>query len=159
MELNPPTPLSAISWDLVVRLVAAALVGLLLGIDREVRGRPAGLRTHAIVCTLGSLVTVSSIAMFQQLGGQQTRVDPIRTIEGTLGAIGIVAAAVVVMGQGGIRNLTSAVHLVLVAAIGIALGAGLYPVALIGTLLAFALLTLARFIERKPGGASPDAES
>ena len=158
MELNVPVLPFAISLDLVMRLLGATLAGLVLGLDREVRGYGAGLRTHAIVCLAAALAAVTAIALFYALGGTQTRSDPLRVIEGTAAAIGVIAAALIFIGERSVRNLTSATYLWLVATIGIAFGAGLYPVALIGTVLGLLLLTVARMFEDKPFGAHDDGQ-
>jgi putative Mg2+ transporter-C (MgtC) family protein len=126
MELNPPITFDALGWDPWLRLGGAAIAGLLLGLDREVRGHGAGLRTHAILCFSAALVTVCALALYYQLGGEDSRI---------------------VFSKGEVKNLTTAAHIWLAAAIGIAFGAGLYPIAVIGTLGSVLLLTLFGWIE------------
>lgn len=149
MELNPPVSFAAIGWDPALRLGAAALAGLVLGIDREVRGHGAGLRTHAIICFAAALVTVSAITLYYQLGGTDSQADPLRVIEGMAAMVGVIAGALIVFSRGEVKNLTTAAHLWLAAAIGIAFGAGLYPLAMIGTGVAVVLLSLFGLIERR----------
>lgn len=149
MELNPPTGFGAVHWDLVMRLLGAAVAGLLVGIDREAKGHGPGMRTHAILCFAASLVTVSALALYYQLGGMEAQADPLRVIEGTAAMAGVIAGALIVFSKGEVRNLTTAAHIWLAAVIGIAFGAGLYPIAVIGTAVSVVLLTLFYRIERR----------
>lgn len=81
MELNAPTLVHSIDLDLLVRLGGAAVLGLLLGLDREMRGHAAGLRTHGLICFAAAAMTVSIIALYGQLQG--ARMDPLRLYEAT----------------------------------------------------------------------------
>ncbi|MCP3732071.1 MgtC/SapB family protein [Sphingomonas sp. MG17] len=149
MELNPPTGFGALHWDVVLRLLGAAVAGLLIGIDREAKGHGPGMRTHAILCFAASLVTVSALALYYQLGGTQSQADPLRVIEGTAAMAGVIAGALIVFSRGEIKNLTTAAHIWLAAVIGIAFGAGLYPIAVIGTVVSVVLLTVFQRIEKE----------
>ncbi|MDR6852729.1 putative Mg2+ transporter-C (MgtC) family protein [Sphingomonas sp. BE123] len=149
MELNPPVTFAALGWDPWLRLGGAAIAGLLLGLDREVRGHGAGLRTHAILCFSAALITVSALALYYQLGGTESQADPLRVIEGTAAMAGVIGGALIVFAKGEIKNLTTAAHIWLAASIGIAFGAGLYPIAIIGTLGSVLLLTLFGWIEQR----------
>ncbi len=149
MELNPPLSFAALGWDPWLRLIGAAVAGLLLGIDREKRGHGAGMRTHAIMCFAASLVTVSALALYYQLGGVDSQADPLRVIEGTAAMAGVIGGALIVFSRGQVKNLTTAAHIWLAASVGIAFGAGLYPFAVIGTVVSVVLLTVFHWIERK----------
>ena len=92
MELNDALWWETIDTEVLLRLGIATLVGLLLGLDRELKGYDAGLRTHGLVALSSSLMTVVSIALFHQLGGAESSIDPLRVIEGMAAAIGIIAA-------------------------------------------------------------------
>src|SRR3546814_287125 len=117
MELNPPVLVHWIDLDLLLRLGAAALLGLLLGLDREFRGRAAGLRTHGLICFSAAAMTVSMISLYNQLGGE--RLDALRIFEATGAFIGIIGAGLIVFSKGRVKNLTTAAHLWLTAMIGI----------------------------------------
>lgn len=149
MELNPPLSFAAIGWDAWLRLGGAMLAGLLLGIDREVRDHPAGMRTHAIMCFAAALITLSSLALYYQLGGVDSQADPLRVIEGTAAMAGVIGGALIVFSKGQVKNLTTAAHIWLAASIGIAFGAGLYPLAIMGTVVAVILLSVFHWVERK----------
>lgn len=149
MELNDALWLETIDTQVLLRLGVATLVGLVLGLDRELKGYDAGLRTHGMVALSASLMTVVAIALYYQLGGPQSRIDPLRVIEGMAAAVGIIAAGLIIVKGGEVRNLTTAAHIWLTAAIGIASGAGYFAVVLIGAALALVLLVLLRFVERR----------
>ncbi|HSX56153.1 MAG TPA: MgtC/SapB family protein [Sphingomonas sp.] len=149
MELNPPLGFAAVGWDPWLRLGGAMVAGLLLGIDREVRDHPAGMRTHAIMCFAAALITLSALVLYYQLGGVHSKADPLRVIEGTAAMAGVIGGALIVFSKGEVQNLTTAAHIWLAAAIGIAFGAGLYPLAVIGTVVSVVLLSVFRWVERK----------
>jgi putative Mg2+ transporter-C (MgtC) family protein len=146
MELNPPVVAHWIDYDLAVRLGMAAVLGLLLGLDRELRGHAAGLRTHGLICFAAAAMTVSVLALYYQLGGERT--DPLRLFEATGAFIGIIGAGLIVFSKGEVKNLTTAAHLWLTAVIGIACGAGQWPLVVICTLISLLMLTVVGVIER-----------
>lgn len=148
MELNPSMPISAMGMDIAARLLVGVGVGLLLGIEREVKGFDAGLRTHGFVALSASLMTVTSLILYYQLGGLNSQVDPLRVIEGMAAAIGIIAAGLIIVRGDNVKNLTSAAHIWLTATLGIASGAGLYPIVAVGTVLALILLTMVGAAEK-----------
>ena len=151
MELNDPILIHWMDVQLLSRLGIAAVLGLLLGLDRELRGLAAGMRTHGLICFSASLMTVSIIALYRELGGGAGRaaMDPLRVFEATGAFIGIIGAGLIVFSKGAVKNLTTAAHLWLSAVIGIACGAGQWPLVLIGALISVVMLTLLRFVERR----------
>ncbi|MBB5984432.1 MgtC/SapB family protein [Sphingobium lignivorans] len=163
MVLNPAVPLHWIDTDVVFRLGLAAVLGLLLGLDRELKGHSAGLRTHGIVCFTAAVMTVSAIALYHQLATEGTRMDPLRIFEGTGTFVGIIAAGLIVVSKGEVRNLTTAVHIWLAAIIGIACGAGQWPLVLVAALVAVVMLTVLgvaeeRWLKHRERGSGTDAE-
>ena len=156
MELNPPILVDWLDWDLVLRLGMAAGLGLLLGLDREIRGHPAGLRTHGLICFAAAAMTVAILALYYQLGGERT--DPLRVFEATGAFIGIIGAGLIVFSKGEVKNLTTAAHLWLTAVIGIACGAALWPLVVICTLIALLMLTVVGVVERLVFPAKDDPE-
>ncbi|MBD59173.1 MAG: MgtC/SapB family transporter [Citromicrobium sp.] len=145
MELNPVTPLTALDADLLLRLAVPVALGLLLGLDREMRGHAAGLRTHGLICLASAAMTVAALALFNQLDG--ARVDPLRVFEAAAAFLGIIGAGLVVFAKGSIKNVTTAVHLWLTAVIGIACGAALWPIVAIAGLGALLLLVILNVVE------------
>ncbi|ANC50616.1 MgtC/SapB transporter (plasmid) [Aurantiacibacter atlanticus] len=147
MELNEPVISHWFDLDLLSRLIAAAVLGLLLGLDRELRGHAAGMRTHGLICFAAAAMTVSVIALYQQLGGQ--RMDPLRVYEAAGAFIGIIGAGLIVFSKGQVHNLTTAAHLWLAAVIGIACGAAQWPLVAIASVISLLVLTLLRLVEPK----------
>jgi putative Mg2+ transporter-C (MgtC) family protein len=148
MDLNPPILVHWVDLDLLSRLGVAALLGLLLGLDREVRGHAAGMRTHGLICFSAAMMTVSVVTLYGQLGGGD-RMDPLRIFEATGAFIGIIGAGLIVFSRGEVHNLTTAAHLWLAAVIGIACGAAQWPLVVIGGVISLIMLTLLRIAERK----------
>lgn len=158
MEINPSMPFAWPEGEIALRLGVATLVGLIMGFDREVRGHDAGLRTHGFVALSSALMTITAILLYYQLGGVRSRIDPLRVIEAMTAAIGIIAAGLIIVRGGDIKNLTSAANIWLTAALGVASGAGQYPVVLMGGAVALVLLVLVGFLERWLPGASDGKE-
>ena len=90
MLLNDPILIHWIDLDLLTRLGVAAGLGLLLGLDREIRGHAAGMRTHGLICFSAAAMTVSIVSLYFQLEGE--RMDPLRIFEATGTFIGIIGA-------------------------------------------------------------------
>ena len=147
MLLNDPILIHWIDLDLLTRLGVAAGLGLLLGLDREIRGHAAGMRTHGLICFSAAAMTVSIVSLYFQLEGE--RMDPLRIFEATGTFIGIIGAGLIVFSKGEVKNLTTAAHLWLTAMIGIACGAGQWPLVAIGTAISVLMLTVLGLIERR----------
>lgn len=147
MDLNDPILVHWIDTDVIMRVGIAALVGLLLGLDREVHGRAAGLRTHGLICVSAATMTVAMISIYFQMGGDNA--DILRIFEATGAFIGIVGAGLIVFSKGRVKNLTTAAHLWLTAVIGIACGAGLWPLVVIGSVISVIMLTVLGHVARK----------
>jgi putative Mg2+ transporter-C (MgtC) family protein len=154
MELNPPVLIGWINYDLALRLGIAALLGLALGLDREVRGHPAGMRTHGLICFASAAMTVSIIALYHQLG--PGRLDVLRIFEAAGAFIGIIGAGLIVFSKGEVKNLTTAAHLWLTAVTGIACGAGQWPLVAIAAAISLLMLTVLWFVEKR---LFPDTET
>lgn len=154
MELNEPMNFLWAGRDVTMRVIIATLVGMVLGIEREIRGFDAGLRTHGFVALSAALTTITALLLYYQLGGADSRLDPLRVIEGMAAAIGIIAAGLIIVRGDNVKNLTTAAHIWLTAALGIAAGAGLYPLVILGAVLAMLLLVVVgaaeRFLPKKP---------
>lgn len=147
MLLNDPILVHWIDLDLLTRLGVAAGLGLLLGLDREIRGHAAGMRTHGLICFSAAAMTVSIVSLYFQLDGE--RMDPLRVFEATGAFIGIIGAGLIVFSRGEVKNLTTAAHLWLAAVIGIACGAGQWPLVVIAAAISVVMLTLLRVVERR----------
>ena len=133
----PPT----IGWaEVLLRLSVAAALGGAIGLERELRERQAGLRTHLVVCVGSALFTLVSAYGFSDWG---VRVDPTRIAAQIVTGIGFLGAGAIIRQGLSVRGLTTAATLWLVAAIGMGAGAGYYWAAIAGTALTiFALWPL-----------------
>ncbi len=148
MELNPAIPLHFIDGPILLRLGAAAVLGLLLGLDRELRGHPAGLRTHGILCFTCALMTISAIALHKQFM-DEGNIDPLRVFEASAAFTGIIAAGLIVFNKGEVKNITTAAHIWLTGMTGIACGAGQWPLVVSAAIVAVVMLTLLGFVEHR----------
>ncbi|MFL5959285.1 MAG: MgtC/SapB family protein [Gaiellaceae bacterium] len=129
---------TTIGWpEVLLRLFVAAALGGAIGLERELRERQAGLRTHLVVCVGSALFTLVSAYGFNSFDGN---VDPTRIAAQIVSGIGFLGAGAIIRQGLSVRGLTTAATLWLVAAIGMAAGAGYWEGALIATL--GALLTL-----------------
>ena len=155
MDLNPATAIHEIDVEVLLRLAVAAVVGLLLGLDRELRGHSAGLRTHGLICFATAAMTVSMIALYRQFTGQG--MDPLRIYEATGAFIGIVGAGLIVFSRGRVKNLTTAAHLWLAAVAGIACGAGQWPLVAMAAVVSLLMLTLLGWVEKRWGTYEDDS--
>jgi putative Mg2+ transporter-C (MgtC) family protein len=152
-------PMEAFTWgELLLRLSLAAGIGLLLGFDREMRGHDAGIRTHALVALSSAMIMVSSLIIYQQLRTANFAPDPLRSIQGLAQAIGFIAAGLIFVRGGSVRNMTTAANIWIAAAIGIACGLGQYRVVIVGAGLALILLTVVGLLERFLPVEKKDAE-
>lgn len=144
--------------DIVIRLAMASGAGLLLGLDRELRGISAGIRTHALVAMSSALITISALMLAEDLHGLPgTEIDPLRVIQGLAQAIGFVAAGAVFVAKGNVHNLTSAANIWLAAAIGIAAGAGQTVLVAAGIAFGIIIVTIVRLLERFIPGSGKSA--
>jgi putative Mg2+ transporter-C (MgtC) family protein len=135
----------------LIRLTFAAVLGGIIGLERQLRHKPAGLRTNLFICFGSALFTVVSDLLGSGLGGDRTRVAA-QIIPG----IGFIGAGSILHARGSVTGLTTAATLFVVAAVGMAAGGGLYLTAVFSTgmiLLALALLgKLEGHFELKPFG-------
>jgi putative Mg2+ transporter-C (MgtC) family protein len=137
------------TWEIALRLACAVLVGMALGLDREIRGIPAGLRTHALVALSSAAITLSALILHDTLDADgRTKTDPLRVIQGLAQAIGFISAGVIFVSRDRVMNVTSAANVWLAAAMGIIAGAGQYALLLVSTGLGLFVLVAVRIAER-----------
>lgn len=122
-------------WEIVARIAVAALLSGLIGYEREFRGKPAGLRTHALVGIGAAIFTIVGIVGFS--GGDEARVAA-QIVTG----VGFLGAGAIFRGGDGVEGLTTAAGLWAVAAIGMASGAGAWAPAVVGTVAALVVMVV-----------------
>src|SRR5690349_24699722 len=134
--------------EMILRLLAALGAGALIGYERSFHGRPAGLRTHVLVCLASSLlmlVTVYEDHWVRTTG--ESRLDPTRMAQGIMTGIGFLGAGVIVKEGLNVRGLTTAASIWITAGIGVLAGVGLYLLMVVSLLLTLAVLSVFRWIE------------
>jgi len=135
-------------FTLASRLGLAVLVGGLLGLNRDLHGKPAGLRTHALV-TLGAAMATMVIVNMQLAGNSSDPNALSRVVQGILTGIGFLGAGVIIRDIAGhVSGLTTAATIWVAAVMGILCGAGDWPLVLVSSVLIMMVLTLGRTIEK-----------
>lgn len=136
---------------IAARLALATLLGAVVGMEREWRQRPAGLRTHILVCLAAALVAILTIeiAHLSYFEGDRMRIDPIRAIEAVTSGVAFLAAGLIVFARGEVHGLTTGAGMWLAGAIGLSCGLGFWGIAVFATALAVIVLSLLRVLERK----------
>lgn len=125
------------------KILLAALVGGLIGFQRESSNRPAGLRTHMLVCVGSALVMVTSEYIFNNYSGQ-TNMDPTRLGAQVISGIGFLGAGTILRDGSTVKGLTTAAGLWAVSCIGIAIGSGFYFGGIAATLVVYFTLLLSK---------------
>jgi putative Mg2+ transporter-C (MgtC) family protein len=138
--------------EIALPLTAALAIGAAIGLERSYHGRPAGFRTHILVClstSLLMLVTVFESHWFAGSSVGRVTLDPTRMAQGIMTGIGFLGAGAIIKDGLSVRGLTTAASIWITAAIGILLGIGFYFPAVFTTALALATLSLFRAIEAR----------
>src|SRR5437870_8004902 len=130
-----------------IKLLLAAILGGIIGIEREIRDKPAGLRTNILICVVSTLFMSISTKVAQLLGG-----DPTRIAAQIISGIGFLGAGAVLHSHGFVLGLTTAATIWVVAGVGMALGSGMYLVAVFATAMSLATLYFLAFVEDKIQG-------
>ncbi len=136
-------PLSV--WQVAVRILAAVMMGAIIGVDREKKNRPAGMRTHVLVClgaALVSLVEQQTIADVVQLGTAHINVSVGRLTAAIVSGVGFLGAGTIIIADRRITGLTTAASLWCAACLGLAAGAGYTTMALLACLVVMLVLRL-----------------
>ena len=136
--------------EIVLRLAVAALVGSIVGLERERGESAAGLRTHALVCLGAALFMIVSMFGFSDaIRPPAVVLDPSRVAAQIVSGIGFIGAGVIIFRRAIIRGLTTAASVWVVAAIGMAIGGGLYLGALTAGALTLGILAVMKPVERR----------
>ncbi len=136
---------------IATHLIGAILAGGIIGLERSFHGRPAGFRTHTLVCLSSSLLMLVTLYQSKWLpgmaGGDMIRTDPTRMAQGIMTGIGFLGAGVIYKENFSVRGLTTAASIWITAAIGILIGIGFYFPAIFASALALGILSVFRRIE------------
>jgi putative Mg2+ transporter-C (MgtC) family protein len=152
--------------EAILRTLMAVIAGSLIGLDRELRNKPAGMRTHILIslaAALFTLITFELHALFVGENGTETA-DPVRIIEAVTAGVAFLAAGAIIQSRGNVQGLTTGANMWLAGALGVACGSGFYLLALIGTVFALIVLVVlgklqAKIAPLKPADDAPAEKS
>ncbi|MEO3387189.1 MgtC/SapB family protein [Mesorhizobium sp. CAU 1741] len=147
-DLGHPTwlPISVIA----ARLFLATLLGAIVGLEREWRNHPAGLRTHILVALAAASFAIIGIEIVHtsQFEADAARQDPLRLIEAVTAGVAFLAAGTIIIARGRVKGLTTGAGMWLAGAIGLAAGLGFWQIAALATALALLVLGLLHPLEK-----------
>ena len=139
------------------RLLLAAILGAVIGFEREWRNRPAGLRTHTMICVAAATFAILTIEIVHAdvfavaSVRESVNVDPIRIVEAVTAGVAFLAAGSIIFSRGEVQGLTTGAGMWLAGAIGVACGLGLWQIAAFGTFVVLIVLGLMHVFETKSG--------
>jgi len=128
---------------IVLRLVLASVLGGVVGLERELRGKPAGLRTNMFICAGSALFTILSEMLSLRWGG-----DPTRIASQLIPGIGFIGAGSIIRAQGSVHGLTTAATIFVLASVGMAVGSGYYWTGVFAAVMMVLALSLLGWLER-----------
>lgn len=129
---------------IAAKLILAMLCGGAIGLERELNRKPAGLRTNVLICFGAALYMIVS----RHISGGAAYTDPARLAAQVVAGIGFLGAGVILQARGSVTGLTTAATIFVVGAVGIAIGEGLFPLAVFATTLIIVVLVFLRKAER-----------
>ena len=137
-------------WEVILaRLVGAIVFCGLIGLEREVRARPAGLRTHMLVGLAAALYCLIMLEIIAEAGVYTDRVamDPLRLLSAVTSGVAFLAAGMIVFAQGKVRGLTTGASLWLTAAVGVSAGLGMWLIAAMSAALSLLIMRIVKMAE------------
>lgn len=133
-------------------IVGAVIAGGAIGLEREYRSRPAGLRTHVLVALASALLMMAAVHQVRWMNDTPldvVRIDPVRMAHGVLTGVGFLCGGVIFQQGFSVHGLTTAASLWITSAIGTLFGVGLYGLAVVGTVITLLVLSAARFLDHR----------
>lgn len=137
--------------DMLTRLAVATGLAMLVGLERELRGKPAGLRSHMLV-SLGAaafIIVGLNILKSAAYGEPSAQIDPTRIVEGIVGGIGFLGAGSIIRSGGSIHGITTGASIWLSGAIGVAAGVNNFPLAAMIAGMALIIMVVLGYFEQK----------
>lgn len=130
--------------EILIRLGAALVFGAAIGLDREWRNKPAGVRTHMMVALASATFTVITLELFEVVKnvGEKSSTDPLRLVEAITAGVAFLGAGAIIQSRGTVEGITTGSGIWLAGAVGYASGAGYYVLGAIATVLAVIILTV-----------------
>jgi putative Mg2+ transporter-C (MgtC) family protein len=152
METQLPTfvhTAQGFDWNNILQVVVATLLGGIIGLERETRGREAGFRTNMLIAMGACLFTILSIDGFPLLDSNAR--DSARIAAQVVSGVGFLGAGALIQTRNRVKGMTTAATIWLVAAIGMTVGVGAYGLAIFTSLLTFVVLRLLRPVSKSVG--------
>ncbi|MFN4018615.1 MAG: MgtC/SapB family protein [Reyranella sp.] len=145
---------------IAARLLFAALLGALIGFEREWRSRPAGLRTHILICVAAATIGILTVEISHSTAfvGRDVQLDPLRAVEAVTAGVAFLAAGSILFNRGKVQGLTTGAGMWLAGAVGLSSGFGLWQIAGFGTFLVLIVMGLLHSLEVKLGIAADKME-
>lgn len=143
--------------EALLRLSMAIVFGALVGFDRELRNKPAGLRTHILISLAAALFTLITFELHGAITAAEddTNADPIRIIEAVTAGVAFLAAGAIIRSGGSVLGLTTGANMWMAGALGVASGAGYYLLATLGAVFALIVLTVLGWLELRLNARLP----
>ena len=143
--------------DILVRLLLAAAAGAAIGMEREIKDRPAGLRTNMLVSLAAAVFTVLTFEIHYAFNASNS--DPVRIIEAVTAGVAFLAAGTIIQSRGAVQGLTTGAAMWMSGALGVCCGAGYYALAVIATVLTVLILHVLKRIEIMSPRSAPKPDS
>jgi putative Mg2+ transporter-C (MgtC) family protein len=132
--------------ELILRILVSVILGAIIGYEREISHKPAGLRTHMFVCMGSCLFTIASFFMIPENASGSA--DVTRIAAGVVAGISFIGAGSIIALRGDVKGLTTAASLWVMAAIGLMVGMGNYLLPIVATIISYIILRLDRLEKR-----------
>jgi putative Mg2+ transporter-C (MgtC) family protein len=138
-----------------IAMLISTLLGTVVGFERQMGRKPAGLRTHVLVCLGSTMFVLLAPHAMRDFG--MTQFDPTRIVHGVVTGVGFLGAGSILRQEGYVHGLTTAASIWMVAAIGVSVGVHAYSLAVVGTILALVVLEGFRWVEKFLAGGGERA--
>ncbi|WP_240420860.1 MgtC/SapB family protein [Paenibacillus periandrae] len=140
---------SVTHFEMYVRILMSAFVGFIIGLDRETKNKPAGIKTFMYVCVSSALLTIISIYSVEQYSSEtnRTMMDPMRLAAQIVAGLGFLGAGVILKDGFQVKGLTSAAMILFVGGVGIGIGAGFYGLIVFTVFISMVVARMGNYIE------------
>jgi putative Mg2+ transporter-C (MgtC) family protein len=140
---------SATHLEMYLRILISAFVGFIIGLDRETKNKPAGIKTFMYVCVSSALLTIISIYSVEKYSSEtnRTMMDPMRLAAQIVAGLGFLGAGVILKDGFQVKGLTSAAMILFVGGVGIGIGAGFYGLVIFTVLTSMVMARVGNYIE------------
>jgi putative Mg2+ transporter-C (MgtC) family protein len=142
---------SAIHYEMFYRVMISAILGFIIGWDRESKSKPAGLKTYMYVCVASTLVTLISIYSVEKFSSINDRImmDPMRLTSQIVAGLGFLGAGVILKDGLQVKGLTSAAMILFVGGVGIGIGAGFYAIVIFTVVVSMVMAKIGNLVEKR----------